>query len=89
MLHRSVGPTKRIHNSTNLDGLVSVHDDRDEDTEDDVDEEADEDVEVDATVPPRVRVLFTDRLKRVVHIIAVDEREQALACRTEVAELKI
>ena len=75
-------------NCTHLDGLVRVHDDRDEDTEDDIDEEADEDVEVDAAVPPRVRVLITDRFKRIVHVVSVDEREQALARRTEVAELK-
>lgn len=76
------------HSCTNLDGFISVHDDGDKDTEYNVDKEADEDIEVDATVPPGIRVLFADCLKCVVHVVTIDEGEETLARRTEVAELK-
>lgn len=61
-----------------LDGLVGVGDEADEEAEHHVDEEGDEGVEVDAAEQPHHVRLVPHLLEGGVHVIAVDQREEAL-----------
>lgn len=64
---------------TNPDEFVGFVDDGNEQTENDVDEESDERIQVELGEPPDGVVgIIGQHLERSKHVIAVDQREQAL-----------
>lgn len=62
----------------NLDGVIGISDKGDEEAEDHVDEERDEGVEVDSAEKPHQVTLLLHVLEGGIHVISVDQREQAL-----------
>lgn len=61
-----------------LDGVIGISDKGDEEAEDHVDEERDEGVEVDSAEKPHQVTLLLHVLEGGIHVISVDQREQAL-----------
>ena len=74
MYHRQ----KKNERISYLNCIIGVHDDGQEERQDDVDEEGDEGVEVDPGEPPDDGVLGGSRGEGGVHVIPVDEGEEAL-----------
>jgi len=68
----------RLWVKRHLDGLVGIGDEGDEEAEHHVDEEGDEGVEVDAAEQPQHVRLVPHLLEGGVHVVAVDQREEAL-----------
>ena len=64
-----------------LDRFVRVHDEGDEERQHHVDEQRDERVEVDAREPPDQLGALRYAGKGGEHVVAVDQREEALGCR--------
>ena len=63
---------------TDLDGLVGVSNESDEEAEHHVDEEGDEGVEVKSAEQPHHVALVSHLQEGGVHVVPVDEREEAL-----------
>ena len=76
--------------AADLDGVVGAGDERDEEAEHHVDEQADEGVQVELGEQPdqaAAALLRLHRRERHEHVIAVDEREEALGHHGQRAEL--
>lgn len=71
-----------------LDGVVGVCDEGDEEREHHIDEEGDEGVEVDAAEQPHQAVFVLQLCKGGVHVVTVDQREQALGHPTQALKLR-
>lgn len=70
-----------------LDGLIGVSNESDEQAEHHVDEERDEGVEVKSAEKPHHVALVSHLQKGGVHVVPVDEREEALRHLVECSEL--
>lgn len=73
---------------THLDGLVAVRDESDEEAEHHVDEEGNKGVEVKPAEEPHHVALVSHPLEGGVHVVSVDEREEALGHLVECPELE-
>lgn len=73
---------------TDLDGLIGVCDESDEQAEDHVDEEGDEGVQVEPAEQPHHVALIPHLLKGGVHVVPVDEWEEALCHLVQSSELE-
>lgn len=71
-----------------LDGVIGVRDDCDEEAEDHVDEERYEGVEVDPAEDPNQAALVLHVLEGGIHVVPVDQGEQALRHRVQGSELE-
>lgn len=74
-------------NWTDLDGLIGVSNESDEQTEHHVDEEGDEGVEVKSAEKPHHVALLSHLQEGGVHVVPIDEREEALSHFVECSEL--
>ena len=72
---------------THVERLIGVRDETNEHTEDHVDEEGDEQVEVDLAEDPEGKGRLWHLLVSHVHVISIEEGEEALRGDTEVCEL--
>ena len=72
---------------THVERLIGVRDETNEHTEDHVDEEGDEQVEVDLAEDPESNRCLWHLLVSHVHVISIEEGEEALRGDTEVCEL--
>ena len=73
---------------THLDGLVGVSDESNEQAEHHVDEERDEGVEVESAEKPHHVALVSHLQEGGVHVVSVDQREEALGHPVERSELE-
>ena len=73
---------------TNLDGLVGVSDESDEEAEHHVDEKGDEGVEVESAEEPHHVAVVSHLQEGGVHVVPVDEGEEALRHLVEGSELE-
>lgn len=71
-----------------LDGVVGVGDEGDEEAEDHIDEERDKGVEIDPAEHPHQLALLLHVLEGGVHVVAIDQGEQALGHRVQRPKLK-
>ena len=81
-----------VHNLfLHLNSFVGVSHDTNKQTQHNVNEERNEDIKVDFVEIPnqRIRIIFHDGMKRCVHIVTVDQREQALRCYVQVDKLSV
>lgn len=72
-----------------LDGVVRVHNHRNEQRQHDVDVEADEGVEIDAAEPPQHHRFVRHDGERREHVVAVNQSEETFGCRRQRAELDV
>ncbi len=63
---------------TDLNGLIGVSDKSDEQAEHHVDEEGDEGIEVESAEKPNHVALVSHLQKGGIHVVSIDEREEAL-----------
>lgn len=73
---------------TDLDGLVGVGNEGDEEAENHVDEEGDEGIEVKSAEKPHHVTLVSQPQESGVHVITIDEREEALGHFVKCSKLK-
>lgn len=73
---------------TDLDGLVGVGNEGDEEAEHHIDEEGDEGVEVKSAEKPHHVTLVSHPPESGVHVIAIEEREEALGHFVQRSKLK-
>lgn len=73
---------------TDLDGFVRVSDESNEQTEHHVDEDRDEGVEVESAEEPHHVGLVSHLQKGGIHIVTVDEREEAVCHFVQSSELQ-
>lgn len=80
--------TPQRETRTDLDGLVGVSDESNEQAEHHVDEEGDVGVEVESAEEPHGVALVPHLLEGAVHVVSVDEREEAFCHLVKCSELE-